>query len=99
VLAAAVIPAQPESQKPAKWSVLNAVNAMTINISSTPSLVITMTVLTKADSLAPRMSNSAHMMIRMTAGRLIMPGEASHGAADNDCGICTPNRLSSSSLR
>ena len=32
MLAAAVMPAKPLSQKPGKWSVLNAVNAMTTNI-------------------------------------------------------------------
>ena len=98
MLAAAVMPAK-QSQNPAKWSVLNAVNAMMTNISSTPSLMITMMVFTRADSLAPRISSSAHMMMRMTAGRLIVPGSASHGAADNACGICTPNRLSNNLFR
>ena len=87
MLAAAVIPAKPESQNPAKWSVLNAVNAMTTKSTSTPSLMITMTVFTTADSLAPRIRSSAHMMIRTTAGRLTMPGSTSHGAADSACGI------------
>ena len=34
--------ATPASMNPAKWSALNAVNAITTNISSTPSLMITM---------------------------------------------------------
>ena len=70
VLAAAAMPAEPESQKPAKWSVLNAVNAITTNRSSTPSLMSTMIVLTKADSLAPRISSSAHMRMRIDGGKV-----------------------------
>ncbi len=100
VLAAAVIPAKPACQKSAKWSVVNAVNAMRTNIASTQSLMITMTVLTVADSLAPRISNSAHMTISTMAGRLTMPGlSLPHGAAISACGSCQPNRLSRSLFR
>ena len=53
---------------------------MTMNITSTDSLMTTMTALIAADSLAPRISSSAHRQIRMTAGRLRMPGSSSKGA-------------------
>ena len=98
VPAAEPIPATPKGAKSANRSALNAVNAMTTNNASTPSLITTMIVFTVADSLAPRISSSAHMTIRMMAGRLTMPGSESHGAADNALGMLTPNRLSSSLL-
>ncbi len=98
-LAARVMPPKPLSQKPAKWSVLNAVNATATNKPSTHSLRITITVLTAADSLAPRISRSAHMMMRTMAGRLTMPGFSPHGAVDSACGNRQPNRFSSSLLR
>ena len=41
---------------------------MMTNMTSTPSLIITMIALTVADSLAPRISSSAHIAIRMIAG-------------------------------
>ena len=44
-----------------------------MNSTSTPSLISTITALTFADSLAPRISSSAHSTIRITAGRLITP--------------------------
>ena len=57
----------------------------------------TMTALVFADSLAPRMSSSAHRTIRITAGRLKTP--PCSGAWDSDSGIAKPNRLSNSWLR
>ena len=66
---------------------------MTTNIASTPSLISTMIVLTFADSLAPRISSSAHITIRRTAGRLTMPGVSSHGAAVSDCGSCQAEQV------
>ena len=60
VPAAAAMPAKPNGAKSAKWSPSNAVNAMTMNIASTVSLITTMIALTLADSLAPRISSSAH---------------------------------------
>jgi hypothetical protein len=78
--------------------VSNAVNAITANMVSTPSLISTMMALTLADSLAPRISSSAHNATRMTAGRLTMPGSASHGAAESACGRCPPRKLSASLL-
>jgi hypothetical protein len=99
MLAAVVMPAMPLSQKPWKWSALNAVSAMMMNIPSTPSLISTMIVLTKADSLAPRISSSMHITISKTAGRLTMPGVSSQGADVSDCGSCQPNRLSNNLFR
>ncbi len=58
--AAAPMPATPNGANSANRSVSKAVKAMTANITSTPSLMITMTALTFADSLAPRMSSRAH---------------------------------------
>src|SRR5262245_17636285 len=63
---------------------------------STPSLISTMTVLTFADSLAPRISSMVHRKMRMTAGRLNTP--PCSGAFEIDSGRVKPNRLSSSSL-
>ena len=56
-----------------------------------------MTALTFADSLAPRMSSSAHRTIRITAGRLSTP--PCSGALDRDSGIVNPKTLSKSSFR
>ena len=56
-----------------------------------------MTALTVADSLAPRISSSAHSPMSTTAGRLITPPAS--GDWDSDSGIVNPNRLSSSWLR
>ena len=69
----------------------------TMNSSSTPILIITMTALTLADSLAPRISSSVHSTIRTTAGRLNMP--PCSGACDRFSGMVKPKRLSRSSLR
>ena len=69
----------------------------TMNSTSTPILIITMTALTFADSLAPRISSSAHSTIRMTAGRLKSP--PCSGACDRFSGIVKPKTLSRSSLR
>ena len=73
VAAAALMPAAPVSQKSSKWSALNAVKPMTTNSISTLSLISTMTVLTRADSLAPRISSTMHISTSTTAGRLMMP--------------------------
>ena len=73
VPAAALMPAGPASQKPLKWSASKAVMPMTTNISSTVSLIITMIVFTRADSLAPRMSSTMHISTSTTAGRLMIP--------------------------
>ena len=99
VAAPAVIPAKPAFQNPAKWSVVNAVKAIATNNASTPNLMITMTVLTVADSLAPRISSSAHMTIKSMAGRLTMPGVSPNGEALSECGSVNPNKLSSSLFR
>ena len=60
-------------------------------------MMITITALTLADSLAPRISRSMHRAIRITAGRLMTP--PCSGACASDSGIVKPNRLSNSSLR
>ena len=86
VLAPAVIPAKPFSQNPAKWSVVNAVNAIATKSASTPNLMITMMVFTVADSLAPRISSSAHIVISNTAGRLTMPGFHPTAPTVRECG-------------
>lgn len=86
VPAAAPIPATPNGAKSRRFPELNAVNPMMTNISRTDSLMITMTALTAADSLAPRMSRKAHMVISTTAGRFSTPGLSSKGAADSACG-------------
>ena len=92
-------PAKPNGAKSAKWLLSNAVNAITMNIARTVSLITTMIALTRADSLAPRMSSSAHSATSTTAGRLMTPGSASQGAARISCGSSMPVRLRSASLR
>jgi hypothetical protein len=72
---------------------------MTMNIASTASLITTMIALTRADSLAPRISSSMHRPTSTTAGRFTTPGSASHGAARIACGSSMPVRLRSASLR
>ena len=69
VPAADPMPATPNGAKSLRWSASKAVNAMTANMTSTPSLISTMIALTLADSLAPRISSSAHIAISTTAGR------------------------------
>jgi hypothetical protein len=74
------------------------VKAITANITSTESLMMTMTVLTFADSLAPRISSSAHRPTSVMAGRLTMPGWTSQGAAERASGSRKPRKFSSSLL-
>ena len=93
------MPATPLGAKSAKLSDWKPVNATATNISRTASLMTTIVALTLADSDAPRMSRSAHIATRISAGRLMMPGSVSQGAADSAVGICQPNRLCSSWLR
>ena len=69
VPAAEPMPATPNGAKSLRWLASKAVNAMITNIASTPSLITTMIALTVADSLAPRISSSAHIAIRTIAGR------------------------------
>ena len=90
VPAAAVTPAAPCGAKSAKLSAWNAVTAIAANMRSTPSLMITMTVFTAADSRVPRMSRSAHRPTRTTAGRFTTP--PSSGPADSAAGMSQPNR-------
>ena len=78
--AAEPMPATPKGAKSRRWSASNAVKAMTTNTTSTPSLIITMTALTLADSLAPRISSNAHITISTTAGRF------------RSAGLCVPRR-------
>ena len=96
--AAALTPAAPNGAKSANRSVWNAVNAITANITSTPSLMTTMMLLTLADSLAPRISSSAHSMTRTRAGRFTTPGSASQGAPESAFGNRNPRKFSSSLL-
>ena len=96
--AAEPIPATPNGAKSFNWFASYAVNEMTTNMASTPSLISTMIALTFADSLAPRISSSAHNQIRKTAGKFTMPGSASQGAAVKACSTRNPNKLVSSLL-
>lgn len=73
VAAAAETPAAPAAQKASNRSTSNAVKPTTTNSPSTASLMITMMVLTRADSLAPRTSRSMQSSTSTTAGRLIHP--------------------------
>ncbi len=68
VPAADPIPETPNGAKSRRWFASNAVKATITKTTSTPSLIITMMALTLADSLAPRMSNNAHITINRTAG-------------------------------
>ena len=54
---------------------------MTMNMTSTTSLIATMIALVFADSLTPRISSREHITMRMMAGTLQMP--PSSGALDN----------------
>ena len=85
--AAAVMPAKPNGAKLARLSEFQPWTPMTMNMIRTPILMTTMTALVFADSLTPRISSSAHMMIRITAGRLMMP--PCSGAFDTASGIWT----------
>ena len=73
VPAAAVMPADPDAQKLSNRSAWNAESPMTMNRPRTLSLMSTMTVLTLADSLAPRISRSVHRKTRTMAGRFTSP--------------------------
>lgn len=68
VPAADPMPATPNGAKSRRWCASKAVKATIANMTSTPSLIITMMALTFADSLAPRTSNSAHIPISAIAG-------------------------------
>ena len=70
---------------------LNAVSAIAPNMTSTPSLMRTMIVLTIADSRVPRMSSSAHRPTSTTAGRLMIP--PSSGPPLSAAGSVQPKRL------
>ena len=68
---------------------------MTTNSASTPSLMITMMVLTVADSLAPRISNSVHMTIKIDGGqvddaRVVAP---SGGSGQRSAAAWNPNEV------
>ena len=95
--AAVVMPDNPNGAKSARLLEFQPVMPMTMNISRTPILISTITVLTVADSLAPRISSRAASRIRMTAGRLMIP--PCSGAWERASGIWNPNRLSSSWFR
>ena len=73
VPAAALMPADPDAQKLSNRSALNAVRPITMNITRTLSLTRTMIVLTRADSLAPRISNKVHSTTSTIAGRFTRP--------------------------
>ena len=68
VPAAAADACRAGGQKLSKRSAWKAVRPMMTNMTSTLSLTSTMTVLTFADSLAPRISSSVHRKTRTIAG-------------------------------
>ena len=82
--AADVMPPSPNGVKSDRLSELQPCTPSTTNSTSTPILIITITALTFADSLAPRISSSVQSPTRTTAGRLKMPPAS--GACDNDVG-------------
>jgi hypothetical protein len=71
--AAELIPSKPKGAKSERLSESQPVTPTATNSSSTPSLIATITVLTVADSLAPRISSSMQRKIRTTAGTLNTP--------------------------
>ena len=73
VPAAALTPEKPDAKKLAKWSAWNAVRLIATNSTSTPSLIITMIALTRADSDTPLSNRRVHSRTKITAGRLIRP--------------------------
>src|SRR3954452_21380645 len=95
--AADVIPDTPNGAKSERLSEFQPLTPTTTNSASTPSLIRTITALTFADSLAPRISSSVHRTTRTMAGRLMMASAS--GAFDSECGMVKPKTLSSSSLR
>src|SRR4051794_14232032 len=95
--AADVMPETPKGAKSERLSEFQPLSPTTMNSASTPSLIRTITALTFADSLAPRISSSVQSTTRTIAGRLMMPSAS--GAFDSESGIVKPKTLSSSSLR
>jgi len=93
---AARMPVAPMGAKSARLLVFQPVMPTATNMTSTAILMITITALTVADSLAPRISSIMHSPTSTMAGMLMMP---TGGAAASTCGICQPVRLSSSWLR
>ena len=74
VPAAVATPAKPERREVGEVVGVEGGERDDENIASTASLITTMIALTLADSLAPRISSSAHSATSTTAGRLMMPG-------------------------
>src|SRR5215813_6171331 len=95
--AADVIPSRPNGLKFDRLFESQPVTPTAMNRISTPTLMSTITALTFADSLAPRISSAEHIRISSTAGRLKTP--PCSGACEIESGIVKPNRLSKSSLR
>src|SRR5215813_9343577 len=87
--AADVMPSRPNGLKFDRLFESQPVMPTAMNRIRTPTLISTITALTFADSLAPRISS--------TAGKLKTP--PCSGACDIESGIVKPNRLLSSSLR
>ena len=96
MLAAVMTPPKPDGANGCRFADLNPWMPMAMNMTSTTSLIATMTAFVFADSLTPRISSSAHITMRIMAGRLNIP--PCSGALDNALGIWTPNRLSSNWL-
>ena len=91
-------------KKLSKWSALKAESPITMNSTSTPSLMHTMIALIVADSAAPRMSSSMHRPTSTMAGRLTMPPVATPSSPgmneiESSVGSWNPNRRRSSSLK
>ena len=95
--AAEVTPSKPKGVKSERLSEFHPVTPTATKNSRTLILIATITVLTVADSLAPRISSSMQSTIRTTAGRLKIPSAS--GALARFSGMTKPKRLSNSSLR
>lgn len=93
------MPCTPNGRKSEKLPESNAVKAIATNMPRTAILMMTMIALARADSLAPRMSSSAHIATSTTAGRFRTPGFGSKGPAMIASGSRTCRTLASSSLR
>ena len=95
--AAVITPLKPPGANGVKFAEFQPVTPITMNSTSTASLMTTMVALTFADSLVPLISSSAHSATSTTAGRLRMPPDS--GEFEIASGSCTPNTLPSSWLR
>ena len=88
--AADVMPLVPNGVNSDRLSEFQPCRPSTTNSASTESLISTITVLTRADSLAPRISSRVQSPMRTTAGRLNTP--PCSGALEMASGSSKPNQ-------